>query len=368
LNEKLTPLAEGYRMPAEWEPHEGTWLQWPQENLYRGYELKLERLWLMMTEVLADKENVHLVVADQAQQEHVGAQLRYFGIGQQNIDFHLIPTEDIWARDNGPIFITNPAGEVAITDWNFNGWGERFPHALDKQVPGMIGEQINCTVFNPPMVLEGGAVEVDGQGMMMATRTSIIDPHRNSGMKQEDIEKVLKDYLGVNSILWLEGAGRGECEKWGDTTDSHIDIVARFTPQKALFYNFTEDPTDPRYAMFQTHKQELERLRKQSGLAYTPVPLPVPVGGVFQVSGEIDWRATGFSDAAYSNYYLANGVVLVPVFGNKADQEAMAIISEHFPDREVVGLDCVGLTEDGGAIHCVTQQQPAGRLANRDGE
>ena len=360
-------LPSGFRMPAEWDQHEGTWLQWPQESLYRGYQLKLERVWLLMTEVLSDTENLHLIVADQAQQEHVEDQLRYFGINQQNIDFYLIPTEDVWARDNGPIFVCNQAGDVAITDWNFNGWGERFPHEQDAQVPRLIGEQLGCIVFNPPLVMEGGAVEVDGHGVMLATRTSIIDPHRNPGKEQAQIEAVLRQVLGIETFLWLEGAGRDICWQWGDTTDSHIDLAARFCPQKTILYNTTGDRSDPRYDMFRKHEQELTEQIAENGLDYQLVQLPVPAGGVFQVSNQVDWRSTSFTDAAYSNYYVANQLVLVPIFGSKTDQEALAILQEQFPDRELIGLDCVGLTEDGGAIHCVTQQQPAGKLLKSDG-
>lgn len=349
---------QDYRMPAEWETHEGTWLQWPQEELYKGYELKLERMWLTMVDALHAHENVHLIVADDVQRDHVADQLRYFGIGLQNVDVYIIPTDDVWARDNGPIFVVNADGDVAITDWEFNGWGNRLDYQLGNQVPSMIGEKLGIPTFKPPMVLEGGAVEVNGRGTFMATRPSIIDPHRNPGKSQAQIEQILGDYLGVRHFIWLTGAGRGECEKWGDETDSHIDIVARFSAESTVLYNWTDDETDPRYSMFVRTRQELQAATTESGEPLTLVPLPVPQ--VYQTSTSVSWRKSTLTDAAYSNYLVANGLVLVPVFGHANDERAKAIIAEQFPNREVTGIDAVGLIEDGGAIGCVTQPQPSG--------
>jgi len=349
---------QDYRMPAEWEPHEGTWLQWPQEKLYRGYELKLEGMWLAMVDVLHRHENVHIIVCDERQSDHVMAQLKYFDIGLENIDVHIIPTDDVWARDNGPIFVVNGGGEVAVTNWEFNGWAGRFECQLDNKVPAIIGEELNVPVFNPPMVLEGGAVEVNGRGTFMATRTSIIDPHRNPGKSQEEIEEILGDYLGVRHFIWLSGAGRGECERWGDETDSHIDIVARFTDESTVLYNWTDDKSDPRHDMFVTVHQELQEGTTESGKPLTLVPLPVPK--VYQTSAMASWRKSAMTDAAYSNYLVANGVVLVPVFAHENDERGKAIIAEQFPDREIIGIDAVGLIEHGGAIGCVTQPQPSG--------
>jgi agmatine deiminase len=345
-------------MPAEWEPHDGTWLQWPQDRVYRGYELKLEGMWLAMVDALHRHENVHLIVADERQRDHVAGQLEYHDIGLENVHFYIIPTDDVWARDNGPIFVINHDGEVAITDWEFNGWGNRFPHDLDNLVPAAIGQQLGMPVFSPSLVLEGGAVEVNGAGTFLATRTSIIDPYRNPGLNQPEIEGVLSEYLGLTHFIWLTGAGRGECEKWGDETDSHIDIVARFTGESTVLHNWTDDESDPRYPMLAKTFQELSEATTEAGKPLTLVPLPLPQ--VYQVTTMTDWRQTSFTDAAYSNYLVANGVVLVPVFGHAHDQRAKAIIAEQFPGREVIGIDAVGLIEHGGAIGCVTQPQPLG--------
>lgn len=345
-----------FYMPAEWEPHEGTWLQWPQDKLYHGYELKLERIWLNMVEALHEHENVHLVVNGEQQREHIANQLVYHNIGLNNIDFHIIPTNDVWARDNGPIFVVNNAGETAITNWIFNGWGGRFDYDLDDKVPAAIGEQLDIPVFNAPLVLEAGAVEVNGKGTFLATRTSIIDTFRNPDMSQGEIEKVLGKYLGVHHFIWLTGAGRGECDKWGDETDSHIDIVARFTDESTVLYNWTDDESDPRYNMLHASFLELQAATTESGKTLTLVALPLPE--VHQTTTMTDWRVSSLADGAYSNYLIANDVVLVPVYGHKNDQRGLKIIAEHFPGRDVIGIEVVALVEHGGAIGCVTQPQP----------
>lgn len=355
--EAKTPREEGYFMPAEWEPHEGTWLQWPQNKIYSRYELKLEGIWLNMVDALNDHESVHLVVADERQQEHVSQQLQYHGIGLQNVDFHTIKTDDVWVRDNGPIFVINDKGQVAITDWVFNGWGDRFDYQLDNQVPASIAEQLDLPIFEVPMVLEAGAVEVNGKGTFHVTRSSIIDLYRNPGMSQEEIEETLGYYLGVDHFIWLTGAGRGECDLWGDETDCHIDIVARFTDETTLLYNWTEDTSDPRHDMCALSYAAMQHSTTESGKSLSLVPLPLPE--VHQTTTMTKWRKNTFTDAAYSNYLVANNVVLVPVYGHKNDDRALKIIGEHFPGREIISIEVVGLIEHGGAVGCVTQPQPA---------
>lgn len=174
-----TPRSLGYSMPADWQPHEGTWLQWPQNKIYSRYKLKLEGIWLNMVDALHEHENVHLVVTNERQRDHVAQQLQDHGIGLNNVDFYIIPTNDVWARDDGPIFVTNPHGEVAVTDWTFNGWGQRFDYDLDNLVPSRIAEQLELPLFEAPLVLEAGAVEVNGSGTFLATRSSIIDLYRS---------------------------------------------------------------------------------------------------------------------------------------------------------------------------------------------
>ena len=353
---EISHVPDDFYMPAEWDPHEGTWLQWPQDTVYRGYELKLERIWLSMVEALHEHENVHLIVNDERQRDHVASQLIYHRIGLENIDFHIISTNDVWVRDNGPIFVATDNGEIAITDWTFNGWGDRFPYDLDNKVPSIVGTELNLPVFQAPMVLEGGAVEVNGKGTFMGTRSSIIDPYRNPGKSQADIEAILNQYLGVTHFIWLTGAGRGECEKWGDETDSHIDLVARFANETTVLYNCTNNLSDPRYMMLTRAYEDLKEATSESGVPLTLVPLPLPE--VHQTDQMADWRTSTLTVGAYSNYLIGNNVVLVPVYGHANDESALKIISEHFPGREIIGIEVVALIEHGGGIGCVTQPQP----------
>jgi agmatine deiminase len=343
-------------MPAEWEVHAGTWLQWPHDQERLGFQLQLEGIWLAMVDALHQHESVYLIVADERQRDHVAHQLEYFAIGLEGVHFHIVPTNDVWARDNGPIFVTDKNGEVVIIDWEFNGWGNRFPHELDNQVPSRLAQRLGMRAHRPGMILEGGAVDVNGSGSFMATRSSILDPHRNPGMDQPEVEGILRKYLGVRHFIWLTGAGRGECEAWGDDTDSHIDLVAHFTAESTVLYNWTEDRSDPRWPMFARTRDELRSATNESGTSLTLVPLPVPQ--VHRVSAMASWHQTTLTVGAYSNYLVANGVVLVPVYGQADDERAKAIIQEQFPRRQVVGIDVVALIQYGGAIGCVTQPQP----------
>jgi agmatine deiminase len=356
---------QDFRMPAEWEPHDAVWLQWPAESmrLYAGYHLKLESIWLAMTRAMQPHVKVCIVVADERSRDRLDVQLRAFGIGPVNVELHVMPLDDVWARDNGPIFVVDDTHRVAVTQWGFNGWGERAPHEWDAKIPSRIAEKLNAPVFAAPLVTEGGAIEVDGAGGFLATKSSILNPNRNPGMDQDEVERVLGDYLGVQHFIWLSGAPPKVCESLGDTTDWHVDIAARFTPQGAILYCSTDDESDPRYPYLACHREELEKETDAKGRPLELIAMPTPqvfaVGAVETWSGDV--ASGGFTDAAYTNYLVTNGVVLVPVYGRKEDERAKAILAEHFPGREIVGIPTLSLTEEGGAVHCVTQQQPMGR-------
>lgn len=360
-------LKKTYRFPAEWESHEGTWLQWPHDRHYKGNQLKVERTWLTMVNVLHRSENVHLIVQDEAHRDHVTHQLEYFGISLDNVDFFMIPTDGNWARDNGPIFVIDNDGGLVISNWIFNGWAKRFEHQLDNQVPVLLGDALNLTVLSPSMVLEGGAIEVNGQGTLMATRSSIMHQHRNPGKSQEKIEQTLSEIFGVSMFIWLTGAAADQTEKFGDVTDAHIDGAARFVNDSTILYNWTEDKSDPRYPIMERHLNELKESITEAGVAPTLIPIPLPKGGVYRTTffDSKRSRSPSLTTAMYANFYIANDVVLVPVYGNVEDERAKAIIGEHFPNRDIVGVETVGLIEDGGSIHCVTQQQPSTIIRTR---
>jgi agmatine deiminase len=335
---RSTPAQAGFYMPAEWEKHEGTWLQWPHDSTYPGHQMRLEHIWLAMTQALHEHECVHIVVPDEG-----------------SIDIRTFPTNDVWARDSGPIFLVNDRGELAATDWNFNGWGERYPYDLDRLVPAGIASMVPVPLFKAPITLEGGGIEVNGKGTLLATLSSIENPNRNPGKTLEEIEDALRQYLGVKHFVWLTGK-RG----MGDT-DFHTDGAARFVDESTVLYSWTEDESHPRYPYFKQHLRELESAVTESGKSLTLLPVPVTEARVCATLGAatiapFEQRP---SLGLYANYYVANEVVLVPVYGDANDARAKAIIAEHFPGRRVVGILAHMLAELGGMIHCVTQQQPA---------
>ncbi|OQY20860.1 MAG: hypothetical protein B6I35_09785 [Anaerolineaceae bacterium 4572_32.2] len=303
-----TPIEGGFYMPAEWEKHEGTWLQWPHDDTHPGSQMRLEHIWLMMTEVLHQHEVVHIVASDERGQ-------------------------------------------------NFNGWGERYPYDKDTKIPAGIAEMLSIPVFTAPITLEGGGIEVNGKGTLLATRSSIVNPNRNPDRTLEEIEEILREYLCVDHFIWLSGK-----DGLGDT-DFHIDGAARFVDEQTVLYSWTDDTSHPRYPYFKKHLEELEGAVTESGKPLILAPVPV-TEGIYATRDAP--TAPPFepmpSLGLYANYYVANNVVLVPVYGDANDARAKAIIAEHFPGREIVGILAHMVAELGGMIHCVTQQQPAARV------
>ena len=358
--ENKTPSSLGYFMPAEWECHEGTWLQWPHDDTHQNSQVRQEHLWLAMTAALLNDEIVHITVPDERRFEHLTHQLTYYGSNHSQLDIHLIPTNDVWSRDNGPIFLINDRGDLAITSWNFNGWGERYPFDKDRLVPESVAEVLGLPLFTAPITLEGGAIEVNGKGTLIATRTSIINPNRNPGLSQEQVESAIQQYLGVDHIIWLSGAPREFCDAVGDDTDLHIDEFVRFVDESTVLYSWTEDENHPFFPYLKQHLVELQSAETESGKPLTLVPLPLPENklySTFQTSPAPPFKSVP-SLAIYANFYIANQVVLVPVYGDVNDAQALDIIADHFPGRQIVSLPAQVTAEMGGMMHCVTQQQP----------
>jgi agmatine deiminase len=355
-----TPKNQGFYMPAEWEPHEGTWLQWPHDGPFPDEQIRLESLWLMMTEALHQHETVHIVAIDDRHKEHIQHLARYYGWDESRIDIHVIPTDDVWARDNGPIFVVNDDGELAITAWNFNGWGERYSYQKDRLVPEKVAAALSLPLFTGSITLEGGGIEVNGKGTLIATRSSIINPNRNPGISQSEIDAALREYLGLTHIIWLSGASREFCDAVGSETDLHVDGYARFTNESTVLYSWTDDETNTFYPILKQHRDELRNATTESGKALTIVSLPKPENATYSTlvtTTRPPFEATA-SLAVYANFYVANNIVLVPVYGDINDARAKSIIAEHFPGREIIGLPANVLADMGGMMHCVTQQQP----------
>ncbi|HUS97958.1 MAG TPA: agmatine deiminase family protein [Hyphomicrobiaceae bacterium] len=365
------PSRHVYRMPAEWEPHEAVWLQWPDPEMrgFPGYARKLLSTWLEMAAILAEHVTVRIAATSPAAAEDILHNCARFGVRAGRVEVHVIPIDDVWARDNGPIFVKDSAGALVVTDWNFNGWG--VPTAVtdrDRKVPAAIAALYGLERQVGGIVTEGGALEVNGTGTLMATRSSILNPNRNPGVSQQDAETTLSHLLGISNFIWLSGAPPDECYRLGDATDFHIDLAGRFVGRNVVLANHTDDTSDPHKPYFDQHIAELKAAADETGAPLEVIELPCPQ---MRSVSTVRFSGTSFTappgsltDASYSNYLVTNGLVLVPVYGRPEDERAKAIIAEHFPGREVVGISAISSTEQGGAIHCVTQQQPMATRAS----
>jgi agmatine deiminase len=344
----MTPRELGYHMPAEWEPHEATWLSWPhKEESWPGAFEFVPGIFVELTRHLAESELVRINVADADFAERVNELLRAGGVNLDAVRFHFNPTNDAWVRDHGPIYVVRDSGrrERAINDWGYNAWGDKYPpYDLDDAIPTRIAEEMNEVLFQPGVVMEGGSLDVNGRGTLVTTESCLLNPNRNPHLNREQIEQCLKDYLGVTNILWL---GEGIA---GDDTDGHIDDLTRFVAPDTVVTVIEDDPGDENYKVLVENYERLSRMKDQDGKPLRVVKLPMP-GPVYFENQRLP--------ASYANFYIANKLALVPTYRHANDAKACEVLQRCFPDRHVIGIDCVNLIWGLGSIHCVTQQQPA---------
>ncbi len=361
-----TPIQLGYRMPAEWEPHQATWLSWPHKQA--SWPGKIHMVWPVYAQAvaaLARSETVHINVDDAAMEAEAREFLRAAG-ASGDIRFHHFPTNDAWCRDHGAIFVTRPEtgerrrgptdsglpslvsrlrSDLAATDWGYNSWGDKYPpYDLDNLIPGRMAEYLGVPRFEGGMILEGGSIDVNGAGALLTSEACLLNPNRNPELSKAEIEQRLRDFLGVTQILWL---GDGIV---GDDTDGHIDDIARFVATDTIVTVVEEDPADENYAILQENLERLHAMRDLSGKPFKVITLPMPPAVVYE-----DQRLP----ASYANFYIANTVVLLPTFNHPNDERARATLQACFPNREVIGLDCTDVIWGLGAWHCLTQQVPA---------
>ncbi|HET8835987.1 MAG TPA: agmatine deiminase family protein [Gemmatimonadales bacterium] len=344
-----TPAAQGYRMPAEWAPHRGTWLSWPhKEASWPGKFGPVPGIFAALVRTLADREEVHINVAGPAMEASVRSLLADAGADIGSVFFHAIPTDDAWCRDHGPIFVERSGSggrEQAIVDWGYNAWGGKYPpYDLDDVVPTRIAEELGLPVFHPGIVMEGGSIDVNGRGTLLTTEACLLNPNRNPELDRGDIERYLRDFLGVAKILWL---GDGIV---GDDTDGHVDDLTRFVDERTVVTAVEDDPSDENYEPLQANLERLRGMSDQDGHPLRVVPLPMP-RAMYHDGQRLP--------ASYANFYIANGVVVVPTYDPPRDEAALATLGDVFPGREIVGIECTDLVWGLGAFHCVTQQWPA---------
>lgn len=365
---RAIPAALGYFMPAEWHPHSATWLSYPHNRETWEHNLtQVEDIYTQMVYHLHAGEMVNLLVNDAGIEQRVTQKLLAVSVDLTKVIFHQIPTVDAWMRDYGPTFliadcgVISPKSEIhnpqwdtptpetrkpklAMVDWIFNGWGNKHPdYSNDTAIPRRINERLNVPRFEPGIVLEGGSIEVNGEGTVLTTEQCLLNPNRNPHLSREEIEGYLKDYLGVTHVIWLrEGI-------IGDDTDGHVDHIARFVNPTTIVCAVEKDRQDENYEPLQENFRLLQSARDQDGNSFALVPLPMP-----GVASEGERRLP----ASYANFYIGKEVVLVPTFNHPNDAKALDILQRLFPTRRVVGTNCTALGYGCGAIHCVTQQQP----------
>jgi agmatine deiminase len=341
-------------MPAEWEPHEATWIAWPHHTAdWPGKFAAIPWVYAEIVRHLHKSEHVHILVPSEHMETRVRKILTQAHVDLDRVRFFVFTTNRSWTRDYGPLFLASPGGEVAMTHWLFNGWA-KYPNWQRDAAAGLvIRKALACRSWQPEVagrrvVLEGGSVDVDGQGLLLTTEECLLSSvqERNPGLTRADYERLFADYLGVKKVLWL---GKGIA---GDDTHGHIDDLARFVAPGTVVAMAEEDPTEENYRPLQ---ENLERLRGMTDLDGRPlrvIPLPMP--------GPLMFRKQRLP-ASYANFYIANDRILVPTFNDPRDRQALGILAELFPGRTVVGIHAVDLVWGLGTLHCMTQQQPAAR-------
>ena len=346
---RKTPAELGYYMPSEWHPHSATWLTWPKDpETWPGRVPQVQEIFLQMIAALTPHETVNLLVDDEATQQDI---LNRVGFESDNLQFHKIRTVDSWIRDYGPNFLIDGKGNLAFNDWRFNAWGDKYEELKkDDGIPQLLGPSLEALWFEPDIVMEGGSIDVNGRGCVLTTEQCLLNNNRNPHLNRNEIEQYLKDYLGVGKVLWL---GEGIV---GDDTDGHIDDVARFVAPNRIACAVEEDPADANYELLQDNLKRLRSMTDDKGRHFEIIALPMPgaIGGT-----STDTRSLDRLPASYVNFYIANNIVLAPVFGHTNDTRAVATLQRIFPGRRVVPINCEPLVWGMGTIHCVSQQQPA---------
>jgi len=345
-------MTGGWRMPAEWEGHEATWLGWPHELTdWPGKFAPIPWAFAEIVRHLTRVERVFLLVEDRAAEERVRTILKKAGAALEAVEFFHLATDRVWLRDSGPICVKNSAGEVAYNNFVFNGWAKYANHKKDAAVVAKANRRLKRRVFLPEykgrrVVLEGGATDVNGKGTLLTTEECLLSKtqERNPGFVREDYEAMFREYLGVTHVLWL---GNGIA---GDDTHGHVDDLTRFVNATTVVTIVEEDRRDTNYQPLQENLARLRSMKDQDGRALQVETLPMPAPVYF------DGQRL---PASYANFYIANKLVLAPTFNDANDRVALDVLGKVFPGREVVGIHCRDLVLGLGTIHCMTQQEPA---------
>jgi len=347
---KKTPASMNFRMPAEWEPHVSTWFTWPRPegiSFPDRYDA-VPPVYATLIRHLVQVEDVNINVWDAGMEATVRSLLTKHKTPLERVHFHHIQAYEPWCRDHGPVFLVRDVAgrrERAIVDWEYNAWGGKYPpYDLDDAIPQHIAKLRDLPLFSPKIVMEGGSIDVNGAGVLLTTESCLLNPNRNPQLDQTELTRCLRDYLGVEKVIWL---GDGIV---GDDTDGHIDDLSRFINQKTIVTVVEDDIDDANYTALQDNLRRLRLARDQNDKLFNVVKLPMP--GMVEHQGQR-------LPASYANFYIANGIVLVPTFRHRNDKPALGILQENFPKHKVIGIDSTDLIWGLGSFHCITQQEPA---------
>ena len=344
-------MADGYRMPAEWEPHAATWIGWPHNATdWPGKFPVIPWVYGEITRALARSETVRILVNSKSHQTQATRILKKVGADLARIDFLPFPTNRGWTRDFGPIFVRTDKG-LAIARFHFTAWAKYKDWKKDDKIPERAAKRLKLPLVDGKIVLEGGSIDVNGRGTLLTTEECLLDPKvqtRNPGLTRYEIENVFREMLGVTNTLWL---GKGIA---GDDTHGHVDDLCRFVNPTTVVLCREDDPKDVNYKPLAENRERLQGMHLEKGAAIEVVDLPMPAPLYFD----------GVRlPASYANFYIANAAVLVPTFNDPRDRIALGILAELFRDRPVVGIHAVDLVWGLGTLHCLTQQEPSHKSA-----
>ncbi|MFW7379478.1 MAG: agmatine deiminase family protein [Oligoflexus sp.] len=347
--ETIAAKPHGYRMPAEWATHAATWMSWPfDDEMWHGKLAQVRKEYEQLVRTICRFEPVHLLVRDDEAEKSAKEALKQ--VDGHALHFHRVPLDDVWLRDNGPLFILPGASAkkgpaIAAVNWRFNSWGQKYSWDLDDQAPLPITKYLQIPRIDVDVVMEGGSLELNGTGACLTTEQCLLSPNRNPNMDKAELAQVLQEYLGIEKLIWLKNGLEG------DHTDGHIDTITRFVGEHTILTSVCRDERDANFQTMQENLRILHESRDLNGEAFTIVELPLPKERMELADGTR-------LPATYANFYICNGAVIVPQYGDPMDEPALELIRSVFPQHEVIGLASRYIITGGGSFHCLTQQQP----------
>lgn len=340
----MTLRESGFRFPAEWEKHTGTWLSFPHNEESWGREMMpvMHKHYMEFVKAISQGERVYINVNDERMRNYVEGLMMQHGVDGSKVTLPLFATNDCWCRDHGGAFVKNDAGDVMVVDWGFNAWGDKYPSELDNQIPQKMAGLLGLPFVSPGIIMEGGSVEFNGCGSVLTTESCLLNKNRNPHLKREQIVEYLSNYYGVGNVIWL---GEGIV---GDDTDGHIDDLTRFVNADTVVTAVEGNKSDINYKALKVNLDLLAKARLESGKQLNIVEIPMPTG---------QYTSDGYRlPASYCNFYIANDAIIVPIFRCKEDDKAVGILESLFKDRKVIEIEANEIVHGLGTLHCMSQQ------------